>query len=553
MFTLKTIQMYKYFILVFLLLKNIALHAQTPTVGLQAEAAAAMDNGYVLFAPDASKHTYLIDKCGKKVKEWISPYIPGVSVYILPNGNLLRTNCLSNPAFSAGGTGGAIEMRSWNDSLLWFYTISDATQCQHHDICPLPNGNILAVVWELKSHSEALLYGRYDSITSTNLWSEKIIEIHPDTLNGSAIVWTWHLWDHIVQHTDSAKLNYGRIIDHPELLDINAGGIMSGDWLHLNSITYDAVNDEIIISSHNLNEIYVIDHSTTTQQAASHYGGLSNMGGDFLYRWGNPQIYQRGTSANQQYFGQHDAQFIPPGLPNAGKILVFNNGLGRPGSTLYSSIDIIDPPFTPNHYSISGHNPYLPTGLFWSYQASPPSSFYSTLISGVQPLRNGNFLICEGMSGRFFEIDSNKNIIWQYTNPVGSAGPVSQGTPLQSAVFRCLQYDSTYIGFLGHNLISGNPIEINPQHYVCPLPNDTTTAVHLQENNKFYYALSNDKLYLSSENELLSNITLIDMQGKIVYKWENEHLNKERKVFYVNLSSGLYLLRINDTIVKILK
>ena len=59
-----------------------------------------------------------------------------------------------------------------------------------------------------------------------------------------------------------------------------------------------------------MNEIYVIDHSTTTEEAAGHSGGLSGKGGDILYRWGNPQNYQRGNSQDQILISQHSVNWI---------------------------------------------------------------------------------------------------------------------------------------------------------------------------------------------------------------------------------------------------
>lgn len=80
------------------------------------------------------------------------------------------------------------------------------------------------------------------------------------------------------------------IVNHPELLNINY--LTQKDWLHCNGVDYNPILDQVVISSHNTNEWYVIDHSTTTAQAASHSGGNSGKGGDFLYRWGNPAAYQ---------------------------------------------------------------------------------------------------------------------------------------------------------------------------------------------------------------------------------------------------------------------
>ena len=45
--------------------------------------------GYTLFS--SGNNTYLIDNCGRRINTWSSLYKPGLSVYLLENGDLLRT------------------------------------------------------------------------------------------------------------------------------------------------------------------------------------------------------------------------------------------------------------------------------------------------------------------------------------------------------------------------------------------------------------------------------------------------------------------------------
>ena len=70
-----------------------------------------------------------------------------------------------------------------------------------------------------------------------------------------------HLWDHLVQDIDSELDDFGIISENPHRLNINVGDHFSSDWLHTNSIDYHPTSDQIIFSSRNLNEIYIIDHS----------------------------------------------------------------------------------------------------------------------------------------------------------------------------------------------------------------------------------------------------------------------------------------------------
>ena len=163
------------------------------------------------------------------------------------------------------------------------------TYHQHHDIEPLPNGNILILGWELKTGEEAISKGRDPLLLEDGeLWPEHIVEIEPDG-DGGNIVWEWHLWDHLIQDFDSSLVNYGVVSEHPELMNINymgPGQNSSGgkaDWIHANSIDYNEELDQIIISSRALSEFWIIDHSTTKEEAASSSGGNAGMGGDILY------------------------------------------------------------------------------------------------------------------------------------------------------------------------------------------------------------------------------------------------------------------------------
>ena len=214
-------------------------------------------------------------------------------------------------------------------------------------------------------------------------------------------------------------------------------------------------------------EIWIIDHSTTTAEAASHAGGNSGMGGDLLYRWGNPSAYDRGAPADQRLFGQHDAQWIEPGLIGAGNILVFNNGVGRPGGS-YSSVDEFAPPVDESgDYSLDAGSAYGPDELVWTYIADPPGDFYASFISGAQRLPNDDTLVCYGPQGTFFETTQDGTIVWEYVSPVTSNGTTPQGNPPgNNSVFRANRYAPDHPGLDGQDLTPGDPLE----QYTKPLP-----------------------------------------------------------------------------------
>jgi hypothetical protein len=461
-------------LVIFVLQFSGILCAQNQTVGLFQNSLEAY-NGYTLFSPLIYTDTYLIDNCGKLVHSWTSSYKPGNSVYLLENGQLLRTGNSQNQNFqNAGGAGGIIELFDAQSNVLWSYTISDNNNLQHHDIEYLPNGNILAIVWTKKTESEAIEAGRNPSSVTDYLWSEKIVEINPEN---NEIIWEWHVWDHLVQDYDVNQQNYGVVSDNPGLINLNYYfGVGSEDWLHFNSIDYNPDLDQIVISVHNFHEIWIIDHSTTTIEASSHAGGNSGRGGDLLFRWGNPQAYDMGTVNDQVFFAQHDARWIESGYPDDGKIMVYNNGVNRPEGN-YSSVDMIIPALNGNNYEVNTNGNYLPEALYWQYVANEPTDFYSQSISGASQLANGNVLICEGESGHFFEVTSDGDIVWDYISPVSIDGPMTQGDepggmPPQgnpNSVFRISRYSPDYSGLNNLTLDAGDPIELNPLNYECEL------------------------------------------------------------------------------------
>jgi hypothetical protein len=418
--------------------------------------------GYTLLAPANSTTTWLLDMEGRVVKTWQSDCKPGHSAYLLGNGNLLRAGALVNPPFHVfGGAAGRIQEFSWDGKLLWDFTWADDSHLGHHDICRLPNGNVLLLVWEQKTREEAVATGRRpETVNNTGLVADSVVEIKPTGKTTGKIVWEWHAWNHLIQDFDESKKNFGEVGKRPERIDVNFGegtiaamvakpeeleklraiGYVGGagrkparvqaDWLHFNSVAYNAELDQIILSVHQFSEIWVIDHSTTRTEAASSKGGKSGKGGDLLYRWGNPRAYRAGTVKDQKLFSQHNAHWIPKGCPGAGNILVFNNGMRRTGGA-YSSVDEIVPVVDgKGQYKYTAGKPYGPDAPVWSYSAPKRTDFYSSFISGAHRLPNGNTFICSGANGTLFEVTASKEMVWKYLNPVlGIPSPWSAIVP----------------------------------------------------------------------------------------------------------------------------
>lgn len=438
--------------------------------------------GYILFTPVISRLTYLVDKLGNVVHTWNSKFLPADSAYLLENGNLLRTAFLGpHPNFLIMilGTGGGLQEIAPDGTIVWEFWHIGRNYVPHHDVEVLPNGNILMLVWEIKTYGEIIDAGRNPSkIDDRVIWAEYIIEVEPVGNSGGNIVWEWHVWDRLIQDYDSSKENFGVVEDHPELVDINYG-VATKFWNHADSIDYNEDYDQILISVNNFNEIWVIDHSTTTEEAKGHTGGNSGKGGDILYRWGNPEAYIAGDANDQKLFGQHDANWIDKNCPGEGNILVFNNGEDRPGEKYSSVVEIIPPVDSCGQYQLELGDSYGPDEPIWVYTASNPTDFYSSYTGSVQRLANGNTLICDGFTGWFFEVTPEKEIIWGYTS--------KYPTKLLHPVFIMRHYSSDYIGLDRIIHCPEKPVINGPKRIEVDVDYNYTAITTDPDGDKIYY------------------------------------------------------------------
>lgn len=464
-----------------------------------------LTDGYVMFVVNNSASTYLVNRKGEVVKEWKGNY--GVlGAYLGDDGSLIQNAVDPDfPVFAGGGESGRIQKITWDNKIVWDFEYANEDHHVHHDFAVMPNGHVLAIAWEARSADNALAAGRKpEMIPKAGLWPDKIVEIEPQGKYGANIVWEWHVWDHLIQDFDSKKANYGKPADHPELLDFNVGKPVppaitqdsmdilqaqgrvfwrnqtadnrGSEVYHFNAIKYNAALDQIVFSSPNLSEIFIIDHSTTTKEAATHSGGRLGKGGDFLYRWGNAQNYHRGDSTTQQLFGQHDVRWIEEGKTGAGNLTVFNNnvpGKVNSDSTNYSAVYELTPPVDQKgNYVIEKDKPFGPEQPTWKYMAADTLSFFSGFISGAHRMKNGNTFINEGAKARFFEVTPDGKIVWEYISPFRGEIRKPNGDPISPFPFAYMEFRATFIpadhpGLTGRKL---EPLNPQPKPYLLPPP-----------------------------------------------------------------------------------
>ena len=347
---------------------------RTRKLGLTAHDPTKAYQGYTLYTPMFGDGTVLLlDMEGNEVHRWSMPFPPGDYGYLLENGNLFYLG--KTPERPPG--------------MFFAWSIFDGGTMMEVDW----DGN---VVWEHRDLAHHHDGRRTKSGGAVYLTIEPLPEdVHANVQGGlpdsehegrmwadrivevdarGQIIWEWRSWEHLDPQTD--------IITPTDLRD---------EWTHGNTVVPLADGD-VMVSFRNISTVARIDRAT----------------GEFVWKLGHELLAQ-----------QHD-----PSLLENGNVLLFNNGSRRRAHPLvYSSVMEIEPE--------SGR-------VVWEYRdQSGLMNFYSSYISGAQRLPNGNTLICEGMTGRIFEVTPEREIVWEYVNPHFFEAPVFGVT---NAVFRAFRY-----------------------------------------------------------------------------------------------------------------
>jgi hypothetical protein len=176
-------------------------------------------------------------------------------------------------------------------------------------------------------------------------------------------VWRWESRDHLARDLAASRPP----ARHPHMNSVQE--LPPNAWFDHGHEEFRPGN--ILVSARHLNAIYVI----------------ARPGGDIVWR------HTRGLDY------QHEARMVPPGLPSAGYILLFNNGYHDRERYRRSAILELDP---------------LTHAVVWRYD-SP--HFFSTTAGAEQALPDGNVLVTSSESGRAFEVTRRGRIVWQWTPP----------------------------------------------------------------------------------------------------------------------------------------
>jgi len=255
----------------------------------------------------------------------------------------------------------------------------------HHGAFRMKNGNTLVMKWvDLPlDFSRKVLGIRGSNSEDAAMLGDLIQEIRSD----GSVAWEW------IAHENIRADELARC----PLCPVDT-------WLHTNSVS-ELPNGNLLVSFCKVNTVGIIDKKTK----------------NLVWRWGTD--------------GELAHQHAPVMLQN-GNILIFDNGY-HPNGLAQNYSRLVE--VARNKEKV------------WSYDGPSggdmKQQIYSSMWSNCRRLANGNFLGCEGTTGRIFEVTKGGDLVWEWVNYLPGSQKVEN--PLESRsrpLFGALRYDMDYPG-----------------------------------------------------------------------------------------------------------
>ena len=342
-------------------------------------------NGYTLFSMghvdpadekfESPSIVYLVDMSGNIVHQWTVPF-ENHHAELQPNGNIVVI-CDDNkviperpgePPFRIGGAQGWLFEMDWDGNILWEHF----DPAMHHDFSTMKNGNILYLGWEqVPADLQKKIRGGIKGSEHPGgvMWGTTIIEVN----RKGETAWKWSA----IEHWDPKIDIIGPIYNRDE-------------WGHANSVD-EMDNGDVVFDAKHTDTVYMVDKET----------------GKVKWRWGSlsyldeetGQIEYKSGGDKDTLGGQHCAHEIPSGLPGAGNILLYDNGMYADASRAVE----VD---------------WKTNEVVWESPSVGNRHHFSHYISSAERLANGNTLIDEGAHSRFFEVTEDGELVWEYVADV---------------------------------------------------------------------------------------------------------------------------------------
>ena len=346
-------------------------------------------HGLTLYTPVQGRGVVIVDLLGKPVHRWELPYEANGTACLLPKGNLLYGAKTEDASLSDLECTGGI-VQEMNKAGDIVWEYREPNL--HHAPFRMKNGNTLVMKWVEVPEGIAshVKGGEAGSERDGTIWGDAIQEIGRD----GRVRWEWIAHEHM----------------KPE--EFHRCPLCPRDtWMHGNSCA-ELPNGNILVSFAKINTVAIIDRKS----------------GEIVWHWGTG--------------GELAHQHAPSWLAN-GNILIYDNGYHPQGLALnFSRVVEVD---------------WKKGEMVWSYEGPEGGIqkmlFFSSMHSNCQRLANGNTLVCEGMTGRIFEITPNQTLVWEFVNAF--PGPEVVSSPAESRsypVYGAYRYGHDYPGLSGLRL-----------------------------------------------------------------------------------------------------